>query len=100
MTPPATQARRMSAGVWTWRATTYGLMKMPEPMMPPMTSIVASNAPRRRASGALGSAIRAYGRDDLVPAAAVLERLEAEVAGHEDAAAVRVEGARGVDIEV
>src|SRR6266511_612009 len=75
-------------------------MKMPEPMMPPMTSIVASNAPRRRANGAFASAIRAYGRDDLVPAAAVLERVEAEVAGHQNPAAVRVEGAGGVDVEV
>src|SRR5207248_2812896 len=90
----------MSAGVWTWRATTYGLMKMPEPMMPPMTSIVASNAPRRRASGASASGMRLHGRDDLVPAAAVLERVEAEVAGHQNPAAVRVEGARGIDVEV
>ena len=37
-------------GALTVRATTYGLMKIPAPMMPPMTSIVASKAPRRRAS--------------------------------------------------
>ena len=50
MTPPAAHAPTISAGVCTDCATTYGLMKMPEPMMPPMTIMVASNAPRRRAS--------------------------------------------------
>src|SRR3954447_12398258 len=100
MTPPPAQARTMSGAVWRWRATTCGLMKMPEPMMPPMTSMVASKGPRRRESCASGSAMRAHGGHDLVAAAAVLERMEAEVAGHEDAAAVRVEGARGIDVEV
>src|SRR4051812_21511750 len=75
-------------------------MKMPEPMMPPMTSMVASKGPRRCASCRSVSAMRPHGGDDLVPAAAVLERVEAEVAGHEDAAAVRVEGARRIDVEV
>src|ERR1041385_6656491 len=75
-------------------------MKMPEPMMPPMTSMVASKGPSRRASGASALAIRANGGDDLVPAAAVLERVEREVARHQDAAAVRVEGARRIDLEV
>src|SRR5205823_95067 len=51
-------------------------------------------------SGLSGSASRADGGDDLVPAAAVLERLEAEVARHQNPAAVRVEGARGIDVEV
>src|ERR1041385_4792045 len=50
MTPPAIQAPRIRAGVCTCRATTYGLMKIPDPMIPPMTIIVASNAPSRRAS--------------------------------------------------
>src|ERR1044071_3122991 len=99
MTPPATQARRMRKGVWTWRGTTDGVMKMPEPMMPPMKSIAAPKGPRRRAScSCCGS-----GTDrchDLIPAAAVLERFEAEMPGHEDAAAVGVEGARGIDVEV
>src|SRR5205823_11099475 len=52
ITPPAAHAPMMNSGVWTWRATTYGLMKMPDPMIPPITIIVASKAPRRRASAA------------------------------------------------
>jgi hypothetical protein len=32
-------------------ATMYGLMKMPEPMMPPMTIITASNNPSARLNG-------------------------------------------------
>ena len=49
MTPPPAQAPRMSGAVCTCRATTYGLMKMPDPMMPPMTIMVASKGPSRRA---------------------------------------------------
>src|SRR5262245_7916350 len=49
MTPPSTQAPRMEKGVWTCRATTYGLMKIPEPTIPPITMRVASRKPRRRA---------------------------------------------------
>ena len=45
MTPPATHAPRISAGVWTRSATTYGLMKIPEPTMPPITTMVASKRP-------------------------------------------------------
>src|ERR1700704_5331324 len=39
----------MSIGVCTCLATTDGLTKMPAPIMPPITIMVASNAPRRRA---------------------------------------------------
>jgi hypothetical protein len=49
-------AARMRNGVCTWRATTAGFMKIPEPMMPPMTIIVASKRPRRRASAGVESA--------------------------------------------
>src|SRR5690348_7471263 len=52
--PPATQAPRIIAGVWTSFATTYGLMKMPDPMIPPITTIVASNRPTRAASRSSG----------------------------------------------
>ena len=48
--PPRTQTPTMSSGVSTCRATSAGVTKMPEPMIPPMTSMVASNRPRRRAS--------------------------------------------------
>src|SRR5215204_63782 len=40
----------MRNGVCTCCATTCGLTKMPDPMMPPITIIVASNGPSRRAS--------------------------------------------------
>src|SRR5713226_8690193 len=49
MSPPSSHAPRISAGVCTCRATTYGLMKIPAPTIPPMTIIVASNSPNRRA---------------------------------------------------
>src|SRR6266849_1536281 len=49
MNPPSSHAPRISAGVCTCRATTYGLMKIPAPTIPPMTIIVASNRPSRRA---------------------------------------------------
>jgi hypothetical protein len=48
--PPSTQTPRIKNGVVTWRATTDGFMKIPEPMMPPITIMVASKRPRRRAS--------------------------------------------------
>src|SRR5277367_3528761 len=54
--PPASHAPRISAGVCTSPATTYGLMKIPEPTMPPITSIVASNNPKRAARARRGSA--------------------------------------------
>jgi hypothetical protein len=40
----------MRVGVWTIRATEEGFLKIPEPMMPPMTIIVASNNPNLRTS--------------------------------------------------
>src|SRR5579863_946515 len=46
--PPAPQAPRTAAGDPTVCATRYGLMKMPDPMIPPITTIVASNGPRAR----------------------------------------------------
>src|SRR5260370_34435000 len=53
MTPPAAHAPTISAGECTCIATTCGLMKMPDPMIPPITIIVASNGPRRRARVAM-----------------------------------------------
>ena len=47
--PPSSQTPTISRGVPTCRATSAGLTKMPEPMIPPMTSMVASNRPSRRA---------------------------------------------------
>ena len=41
----AARPRRSVRGVSTCRATSAGLTKMPEPMIPPMTSMVASNRP-------------------------------------------------------
>src|SRR5215471_6635185 len=55
MMPPASQAPRTNAGVCTRCATTYGFMKMPAPTMPPITSMVESNRPRRRASGCVAA---------------------------------------------
>src|SRR5437763_6011904 len=49
MPPPIAHAANARSGVWTNRATTDGLTKIPAPMMPPITIIVASNTPRRRA---------------------------------------------------
>ena len=43
-------APRISAGVCSCCATTYGLMKMPAPTMPPITIMVASNRPTWRSS--------------------------------------------------
>src|SRR5262249_45070546 len=45
--PPASHAPRISASECTCRATTEGLMKIPEPTMPPMTTRVASRRPSR-----------------------------------------------------
>src|SRR6185369_9908616 len=57
----------MSAEECTCRATTYGLMKMPEPMMPPITIIVASNALRRRARVGMALSLPAEDRVLLAP---------------------------------
>jgi hypothetical protein len=43
------QATFVSAGVGTIRATSAGLRKIPEPMIPPITIIVAEKRPSRRA---------------------------------------------------
>src|ERR1700728_228392 len=45
--PPASHAPRIIAGVCTSFATTYELMNIPEPIMPPITTMVASKIPRR-----------------------------------------------------
>src|SRR6266566_4024352 len=55
--PPSSQQPRISGVVCTRRATTYGFMKIPEPMMPPMTIMAASNRPSRRASPVGGSLV-------------------------------------------
>jgi len=47
-TPPAAHTPRISMGVCNCCATTYGLMKMPAPTMPPITIMVASNKPTCR----------------------------------------------------
>src|SRR3972149_3077011 len=51
-TPPNDHAPKISHGVSTMRATTWGFMKIPEPTMPPMTSMTASKSPSRRANPA------------------------------------------------
>jgi hypothetical protein len=52
--PPKIQTPRIRNGVWTWRATTYGLIKMPEPTIPPITIMVASKRFRRRGRFGVG----------------------------------------------
>ena len=49
-TPPIIHAATMSAEEPTLRATVAGVTKMPEPTMPPITIMVASKRPTRRAS--------------------------------------------------
>src|SRR5690606_438702 len=46
---PSPQASRVSWGLLTRAATTAELRKIPEPMIPPITIIVAENTPSRRA---------------------------------------------------
>src|SRR5881396_693377 len=46
ITPARTQTPSNSSGEPTWAAMTPGLRKMPEPMTPPVTIIVALNRPR------------------------------------------------------
>src|SRR4051812_9842119 len=47
ITPPAIQTPSMRDGAERCCATTAGLRKMPAPMMPPITIIVASKTPSR-----------------------------------------------------
>src|SRR6266516_8172347 len=47
--PPSSQQPTMSGVVWTRAATTAGFLKIPTPMMPPITIMAASKSPKRRA---------------------------------------------------
>ena len=47
--PPAIHAASVSPALPTRAATTSGPRNTPDPMMPPMTAIVAEKMPRRRA---------------------------------------------------
>ena len=49
MTPPSTQTARVSPTLRTRSATSAGLRKIPDPMIPPTTIIVAENGPILRA---------------------------------------------------
>jgi hypothetical protein len=49
ITAPSTQTRRVPLRLPIREATTDGLRKIPEPMIPPMTIMVAENSPRVRA---------------------------------------------------
>ena len=49
MAPPITHAPRATAALGVRSATTAGLMKMPAPMMPPITIMVPSKVRMRRA---------------------------------------------------
>ena len=49
ITAPSVHVPSVSAAVPVRRATIDGLRKIPEPMMPPTTSIVPENRPSRRA---------------------------------------------------
>src|SRR6266542_4884334 len=55
--PPRAQTKSIRKGVVTWRATTDGFMKIPDPIMPPITIIVASKRPRRRANPGAGGVV-------------------------------------------
>src|SRR5215471_18414707 len=57
MAPPSAQAPSAPEAVPARAATTDGLTKMPEPMMPPITISVTSASPSFRSSA--GAAIRA-----------------------------------------
>src|SRR5262245_18625524 len=59
--PPTAHAPSAACHVVTTCATTAGLTKMPAPTMPPITSIVASNRLRRRASAAADGAAVSVG---------------------------------------
>src|SRR6266403_1455591 len=48
--PPTTQAASIPARVPLKEATVAGVTKIPEPTMPPITTMVASKRPMRRAS--------------------------------------------------
>jgi hypothetical protein len=48
MAPPSTHTPSVKRVVPTRWATIAGLMKMPEPMIPPTTAIVPENSPRVR----------------------------------------------------
>src|ERR1700738_3340229 len=66
--PPAAHAPKTKIVGGTCCATTYGLMKMPEPMTPPITIIVVSNKPSRRANCDSG--------DDVCAMSSVMIRIE------------------------
>src|SRR6185503_4346029 len=83
----------MSAGVFTCPATTYGFMKMPEPTMPPMTSIVASNRPISRASDVEAGGVP-IGRRTLQRRGQVLNGVQILDRGTARAVAVRCAGRR------
>jgi hypothetical protein len=46
--PPSAQMNRINGNELSRAATNAGLMKMPDPMMPPTTTIVASKGPSAR----------------------------------------------------
>ena len=50
MTPASAHANRSTPGAPTKRADSADTMKMPDPIMEPTTSMVASTSPKRRSS--------------------------------------------------
>ena len=56
-TPVTTQATSSHPGLPTWRAMSAETMKMPEPIIEPTTTIVASNRPSPRLNS-VSSAVR------------------------------------------
>src|ERR1035437_3230244 len=69
--PPPTHTPRMRNGVCTCRATTLGFMKIPDPTMPPITSMVASKTPSCRRTLASSKAV-GYHTQSASPAPAQL----------------------------
>jgi hypothetical protein len=63
--PPTTHSKRNGPVAGTACATARGVKKIPTPMMPPMTSIVASNGVRRRRSDAGSRASAGEGGDAI-----------------------------------
>src|ERR1017187_3189687 len=66
--PPATQPPRMRNGVCPCLATTLGFMKIPDPTIPPITSMVASNTPSCRRTLVSSKAVGYHTPNPVIPA--------------------------------
>src|SRR5438270_13619476 len=80
ISPARAQARRSQPGAPTSRADSADVMKMPEPIIAPMTSIVASSNPRSRCSAPAFS-LAALGLGPVWAVVMELEPLESRAPG-------------------